>query len=133
MNTLYRNDALQHISIAGLACAVLLAVSGCASAPPPLSGENLAVAASAVQHASTPGTSHDAAQELQIAQSKLASAREAFGNKQYQRADELAEQAQIDSRVAELHAQSERSLRAAQESQAAAAALRDEINRSIRR
>ena len=71
--------------------------------------------------------------ELQLATSKLVPARTALADKNYERADQLAEEVQIDAKVAELHAQSARSRRAAQESQAAAAALRDEISRNTTR
>ena len=46
-------------------------------------------------------------------------------------AGQLAEQAELDARVAEAHAQSVRSLRSATESQNAARVLQEEINRKI--
>lgn len=105
--------------------------SGCASTPAPV--EKMAVAESAVQRANTSGTSENAAGELQIAVAKLASARQAVNNKDYDRARQLAEQAEVDAQVAELHAQSVRSRKAAQESQDAARVLREEINRKTTR
>jgi hypothetical protein len=48
-----------------------------------------------------------------------------------ERAGQLAEQAELDARVAEAHAQSARSLRSATESQNAARVLQEEINRKI--
>jgi hypothetical protein len=105
----------------------VLAVAGCASMPVP--SEQMAVAAAAVQRANTSGTGANAPGELQVALGKLASAQEAVARKDYARARQLAEQAEVDARVAELHAQSTRSVAAAQESQDAARALREEINR----
>jgi hypothetical protein len=104
-----------------------LTLGGCASAPVP--NEQMAVAESAVRRANTPSTSEHAAVELQLASGKLASARQAMGMKDYGRAKQLAEQADVDAQVAELHAQSVRSRLAAQESQDAARVLREEITR----
>lgn len=104
-----------------------LVAFGCASTPPP--NEKLAVAEATVQQANTATTSESAPGELQIANAKLASARQAEANKDYPRASQLAEQADLDAQVAMLHAQSVRSAKAAQESQVAALVLREELNR----
>ncbi|MBK6567943.1 MAG: DUF4398 domain-containing protein [Rhodoferax sp.] len=132
MKNLFRIDVLHPAGVAAVACAALLTLAGCASTPPH-SDAHMAVAQAAVEHANTPGTSQDAPMELQLATSKLVAARTALADKNYERADQLAEEVQIDAKVAELHAQSARSRRAAQESQAAAAALRDEISRNTTR
>jgi len=113
------------------AFAMALFVSGCATAPVPV--EQMAVAEAAIQRASTSSTSENAAVELQIATAKLASARQAVISKDYDRAKQLAEQAEVDAQVAELHAQSVRARKAAQESQDAARVLREEIDRKITR
>ena len=120
-------------AVLALAAASSLAVAlgGCASTPAP--SEQMAVAEAAVQHANTSSTSESAAGELQVATDKLASARQAVTSKDYERAGRLAEQAEVDAQVAELHAQSARSRKAAQESQDAARALREEINRKTLR
>lgn len=107
--------------------AALLALGGCASTPIPT--EQLAVAESAVQRASTSSTSANAAAELKIATGKLASARQAVASKDYVLARQLAEQAEVDAQVADLRAQSARSRLAAQESQDALRVLREETNR----
>jgi Domain of unknown function (DUF4398) len=106
-------------------------LAGCANTP--VSVEKMAVAESAVERASNSSTSENAAIELQIAVSKLAGARQAVNNKDYDRARQLAEQAEVDAQVAELRAQSTRSRKAAQESQDAARVLREEINRKTTR
>jgi hypothetical protein len=114
-------------ALAALAAAALIALGGCASTPVP--SAQMAVAEAAVQRANTSGTSDNAAAELQIAVSKLASAREAVAAKDYERARQLAEQVEVDAQAAELHAQAARSRRAAQETQDAARVLQEEINR----
>jgi hypothetical protein len=110
-----------------LVAALSFGASGCAVSP--VSDEPMAVAESAVTRATTTSTRADAADELRVASTKLASARDAVARKDYVRATQLAEQAEIDARVAELRAQSERSRRAAQESQDAARALSEELAR----
>lgn len=112
-----------------LAAIPLLMLGGCASTPLP--SEKLAVAEAAVRQANTSATSENAARELQVALDKLTSARQAVADKDYERAARLAEQAQLDAQVAELHSQSVNSRKAAQESQEAARVLREEIGRNI--
>jgi len=109
--------------------AVLVAtvLGGCASAPVPV--EDMAVAEAAVQRASTATTRESAAPELKVAVDKLASARSALAAGDRNAARQWAQQATLDAQVAELRAQSVRSMKAATESEAAAAVLREEINR----
>ncbi|MET0335498.1 MAG: DUF4398 domain-containing protein [Rhizobacter sp.] len=116
----------------GILCASLLAVmAACASPAPPT--QQMALAEAAVQRASSMGTADLAPAELQLAKSKLARAKDAQDAKQFDRAARLAEQAQVDAEVAEMHAQAVRSRRAVQESENAAAALRDEVDRKASR
>jgi len=117
----------------GKAAPLVLALSSvwllgaCSSTPIPK--EQMAVAEAAVQHASNANTRDNAAGPLQLAVSKLDAARAAMTSKDYVRARQLAEQAEVDAQVAELHAQSARSGKAAHESQDAERALREELNR----
>ena len=131
MNTLTLIPSHKSTLRLALAATLLAALGGCASTPPPV--EKMAVAEAAVQTASTANTREDAPGELQIAIAKLNSARQAMGREDYELAGQLAEQAEIDAQVAVLRAQSERTRRSAQESEDAARALRDEINRKTRR
>jgi hypothetical protein len=102
-------------------------LGACASTPeaPP----QLAVAEAAVQRANTPTTMADAPAQLRVATDKLAAARAAVTSGDTPRARMLSEQAEVDARVAELHADSMRSGKAAKESQDAARALSEEIQR----
>ena len=120
-----RRVALALTSVAAIALA------GCGSTPPPT--EKMAVAEASVKHATTSSTSDNAAGELQLATDKLTAARQAMTTKNYERARQLAEQADVNAQVAEMHAQSARSRKAAQESQEAARVLREEISREIPR
>ncbi len=110
-----------------LSIGIIATLGGCASTP--VSKEKMAVAESSVQHANTSSTSESAGAELQIALNKLARARQAVANKDYALANQLAEQTEVDALVAELHAQSIRSRKAALETKDAAQALTEEINR----
>ncbi len=123
-----KTSIFSRTSASALALAATLVVlDGCAGTPPPT--QQMAVAEATVKHANTNSTNENAAGELQIAIAKLANAREAMTSKDYRRAGQLAEQAELDAQVAELHAQSTSSRKAAQESQDAARVLREEINR----
>ena len=110
-----------------LAASLLITVGSFAATP--VSAEQMAVAEAAIQHANTSSTSENAPAELQIAIAKLASARQAVINRDYDRAKQLAAEVEVDAQVAELRAQAVRSRKAAQESQDAARVLREEINR----
>lgn len=112
-----------------LAAALLL--GGCASVPAPTA--QMAVAEAAVQSANTSSTSENAGMQLQLAIAKLGSARAALSSKDYESAGRLAEQAQVDAQLAEVHAQSVRTRKAAQESQDAARVLSEEIGRKALR
>jgi len=107
--------------------AALLLLGGCASAPVPK--EQLAVAEAAVKQASSAATGEGAPLELRAATDKLAGARAAVASGDMVRARQLAEQAELDARVAQLHAQTTRSRQAATESQSAARALSEELDR----
>ena len=110
-----------------IALSLFVLLGGCASTP--VSIEQMAAAEAAVQAANNSSTSERAGAELQIAIAKLASARQAVANKDYERAKQLAAEAELDARVAQLHAQTVASRKAAQDSQDAARVLREELNR----
>ena len=116
-----------RLGVIALTSSLLVALSGCANTPAPK--EQMAVAEAAVQRATTTSTHETAAGELQLAADKLASARAAMTREEYALAKQLAEQAQVDAQVAELRAQSARSRKAAVETENAAGALSDEMNR----
>lgn len=126
-------DAIRgRISAPALLLALLFTVPAWAAAPREVS-EKMAVAEASVQQANTTSTSENAALELQVATAKLINARRALDDKNYTLAEQLAEEVQVDARVAQLHAESERSRKAALESQNAAQALSEEINRPTAR
>ncbi|HEY4079724.1 MAG TPA: DUF4398 domain-containing protein [Burkholderiaceae bacterium] len=131
MTTLIRTPSqrpLRSLILPGLLLSTAALLGACASSTPPPTTQ-MAVADAAVQAANTPSTSEAAPAELQLAVNKLALAHQAMNDKNYDRALYLAEQTQVDAQVAQQHAQSVRSRKAAQDSEDAARALQDEINR----
>ena len=106
-------------------------LGGCATAAPP--NEAMAVATAAVNRASSGPTATQAPIELRRAVDKLAAARVALADGRNRDAQRLAEQADVDAQVAEMQAQRVRSVLAAQESDAAARALREELQRKTGR
>src|SRR4051794_21113749 len=78
-------------------CAALLALAACATTPPPT--EQLAAARAMVAQAQ-PLAASDAPGDLHTAQAKLASAEAAMERGDYAVARRLAEQADVDARLA---------------------------------
>lgn len=123
-----RSTKISAVRTFTLTALFALVMTGCSSTPAPDS--KMAVAEAAVQNANTANTSEHAPRELQVAISKLASARQAYERKDYKEAHRLAEQAELDAQAAVIRAQAVSAAKAAEESQEAERALREEINRS---
>ena len=100
---------------------------GCASTPAPTS--QLAVSRAAVMNASNADTNQYAPVELKSARDKLIAAEQAMAAKNYELAQQLATEAQVDARLAESRTQSAKAQKAAQDSQDATGVLREELNR----
>lgn len=116
----------QVFAIAALGTA--LALTGCASTPPPTS--QLAIAQQAVNSADTARGAEFAPLEMRTAREKLLQAEKANQEKEYDRARYLAEQAEWDARVAERKAQAEKARRGAESAAKGTQELREE---SLRR
>jgi hypothetical protein len=108
--------------------AIAIGLAACASTPIP--NEKIAVAKSSVQRAEQSGAPELAPVEMAAARDKLARAEKAAADREAQPASQLAEQADIDARLAEATAQQQRSRKAAMESDANMQALRNESMRS---
>ena len=119
------------VALLALSSSVLLALGGCASAPVPTA--QLAVAQAAVDRASNTSTTEVAPTELGVAVGKLASARSAVVAGDNERARRLAIEAAVDAQLAETRAQTVRANKAARDSDEAARALREELNRKTPR
>jgi len=89
-----------------IAVAALLALAGCASDPAPT--EQLRLTEQAVDQARAVGANDDVA-EMKLASDKLAAALAANGAQSYRQARLLAEQAELDARLAEARVLTEKS------------------------
>jgi len=89
-----------------IAMAALLALAGCASDPAPV--EQLRLTEQAVDQARAVGAT-DEVPEMKLASDKLAAAVAANGAQSYRQARLLAEQAELDARLAEARVLTEKS------------------------
>ncbi|MHB8624300.1 MAG: DUF4398 domain-containing protein [Sulfuricaulis sp.] len=97
-------------TISGIGFAAAL-VAGCASVPPPT--EQIAVSKAAVANATSAGGSEYAPAEMRTAQDELDRAVQAMTAEDYQHAQVLAEQAQVDAQLAAATARSAKAQKAA--------------------
>jgi len=114
--------------VAGLLFAVMLLVEGCAtdsSAP----YTQFTLTQTAIADAEQAGANQYASAELQMAKDKLDNAKTAMNERKYQRAKFLAEEAEVDAKVAEHSSRSFKADRAAQEVRSGVQTLQNELQR----
>lgn len=116
--------------VAGVAGCAAVLMAGCASVPKPT--EQIAVSTSAVANAVSAGGPEYAPVEMKTAQDKMDRAHRAMDREDYENARWLAEEAQVDARLAEKKAQSAKAQKAAIVMGDDIRVLRDEINRKSR-
>lgn len=109
--------------LAVLAASSLFVLAGCSGNPPTV---QMAVATQAVNAAQTAGATEYAPVEMQSARQKLNAAEKADFEKDYKKAESLAEQAEWDARVAERKAQAEKVKRAVVDAEHGVQELRNE-------
>mgnify|MGYP001211655756 CR=1 FL=1 len=107
--------------------AASLALAGCASVPAPT--EQMAVSKSAIANAASAGGGEYASIEMRSAQDKMDRANAALAKEDFESARWLAEEAQVDARLAEKKAQSAKARKAALVMNEDLRVLREEINR----
>ncbi len=108
----------------GLAAVVM---AGCASVPQPT--EQIAVSNSAITNAARAGGTEYAPVEMAAARDKMVRANRAMAKEDYEDARRLAEEAQVDARLAEKKAESAKARQAAVAMSEDIRVLREEINR----
>ena len=113
-------------AMSGLGIAAAL-MTGCASVPAPT--EQLAVSKAAVANAVAAGGPEFAPTEMRIAQEKLDRANQAMAAKEYERAQWMAEQAQVDAQLAGSKARAAKAQKAAFATQEDSRVLREELDR----
>jgi membrane-associated HD superfamily phosphohydrolase len=111
-----------------IAAAIFMA--GCASTPAPT--EQMAISRAAVSNASSAGGNEFAPLQLKSAMEKMDAAERAMAEKDYMRARQLAEQAQVDAQLAEATTRSVKAQKAADELQEASRVLREELERKTK-
>ncbi len=124
MNKFFSFQWIRPIGV--IACAAVV-MAGCASIPPPI--EQMAVSKSALASAVSAGGSEYASVEMRSAQEKMERANRAMDKEDYENARRLAEEAQVDARLAEKKAHSAKAQKAASVMQDDIRVLREEINR----
>ncbi|HZX31421.1 MAG TPA: DUF4398 domain-containing protein [Rhodocyclaceae bacterium] len=109
-----------------LAWAAILLLAGCASPPRP--DAQFAVSRSAIEEALGAGATQSAPLELQHARDKMARADAAVDAKNFEDARRLAEEAEVDARLAAAKARTARAQLAVAEIQKSIRALRENVN-----
>lgn len=106
-------------------------VAGCVSIPAtPAPTEQMAVSRSALNSAISAGGNEFAPLQTKLAMEKMKSAERAIEKKDYVHARQLAEQAQIDAKLAESTARAAKAQKAADEVRESNRVLRHEIDRN---
>jgi len=120
-----KSNQIMHRIVVSVAAVVLIA--GCASTPAPT--EQMAVSRAAVSNASSAGANEFAPLQLRSATEKMDAAERAMTEKDYARARQLAEQAQIDAQLAAATARSAKAKKASDALQEDSRILRQELER----
>ncbi len=119
------NKTLQRGALAVASFALL---AGCASTQAPI--EQMAVTKAAVNNARSAGGNELAPLQFKSAMEKLQAAERAMADKNYELAKRLAEQAEVDAKLASSMANSVKAQKAADALQEDVRVLRQEINRT---
>lgn len=117
-------------AVSAIGCAAVFITACATSLPPPT--EQLAVSKSALANAVSAGGNEYAAVEMRSAQEKMERANQAIAKEDYASARLLAEEAQVDARLAEKKAHSAKAEKAAVAMQDDIRVLREEINRKTK-
>jgi septal ring factor EnvC (AmiA/AmiB activator) len=124
MNSLFRLPLIPTV------CALcLIALSGCSSMKTPATAD-VAVSKAAVDNASSAGATELAPQEMAAARDKMLRANQALAAKDYRLAQDLAQQAQADAKLAQSKASSAKATDAANALQEDIRVLREELERA---
>lgn len=116
------------LQTAACGAALLAMLAGCASSSPPPT-EQLAFANAAVGEARSAGAPESSPVEMRAAQDKLDRANQAMGAREYDRARTLAEEAEVDAKLAAAKTRSTKAERAVAELREGIRTLQEEINR----
>jgi hypothetical protein len=118
------------LQILGTFIAASILISGCATTPPPV--ELIAVSKAAVNDANLAGANELAPVQFKSAVEKMDGAEVAMAKKDYALAKQLAEQAQVDAKLAVAMARSAKAKKAADALQEDSRVLSQEIGRKTK-
>jgi hypothetical protein len=121
------NQAMHWI---GMSVSAVMLIAGCASSPAPT--EQMAVSRAAVNNALSTGGNQFAPVQTKSALDKMTAAEQAMADKNYELALRLAEQAEVDARLAAEIVRSTKAQKAADALQEDIRVLREEIERQSR-
>jgi len=116
--------------LTGVLVSALVAITGCASSPPPPVTADVAVSNAAVNGAASAGGGEFAPAEMRAAREKLAQANAAMAAHDYQAASDYATQAQADAKLVQTKVSSTKAQQAAAALQDDIRVLREELNRA---
>ncbi len=120
-------DAVRTLSVA---TATLGLIAGCASTPAPT--EQMALSRAALDTALSVGGNEHAPLQLQAAMNKMDAAEKALAKEDYAEARKLAEQAEVDAKLASAMARSAKAQKASEAVQDDIRVLRQEIDRNAK-
>ncbi len=118
---------MTRVSLAGIAGVTMLML-GCASMPPPT--EQMAVSKATVSRAASVGGNEFAPVELRSATEKMNAAEQAMEQEEYLKARRLAEEAQVDAKLAETRAALAKAQLAVKNAEESNRVLRQELDRT---
>jgi len=127
MKNFYCIKSRQTMRTMGVAAISAIVMAGCASIPAPT--EQMAVSRTAVSNALSAGSNEFAPLPLKSAMEKMEAAERAMMDRNYELARQLAEQAQLDAKLAGTMARSTKAQKAADALQEGSRVLRQEIDR----
>lgn len=123
-------DSLNRLPLLPTICAVcVIALAGCSSMKTPATAE-VASSRTAVEAAASTGAPELAPVEMAAARDKMLRANQALAAKDYRTAQDLAQQAQADAKLAQSKATSAKSTEAANKLQDDIRVLREELERA---
>lgn len=117
----------QRLRTLGMAVGAMLIMAGCASTPAPTS--QMALSKLAISNATNAGGNEFAPVLYKSATEKMDKAERAMGQKNYELARQMAEQAQVDAELAATTARAAKAKKAADALQESNRVLRQEIER----
>lgn len=122
------NRLMSRVGAPAIIAVTTIFMAGCASVPAPT--EQLAVSKAAVTSATRDGGNEFAPLELKSATEKMEGAERAMAAKDYLLAGRLAEQAQLDAKLAETKTDLAKAQKSVDESRESNRVLREEIKRT---